>query len=76
MAKTVLKTFRFPLEVAKEIEVEAEKNHISQTQYVTCIIVENKFLKLKRSFEEDMKKLEKDDLYRKEQIDLAESDFL
>lgn len=76
MAKTVLKTFRLPLEVAKEIEMEAQKSNVSQAQYVVSIVTENRFLKLRKTFEEDAKKMENDREYKKEQSELAEADFL
>jgi hypothetical protein len=76
MPKTVLKTFRLPIDVAKEIETGAKKNNVSQAQYVVTVVTENKFLKLKKSFDEDAKRMESDILYKKEQIDLAEADFL
>ena len=76
MAKTVLKTFRLPIDVAQEIETEAKKNNISQAQYVVTVVVENRFLKLKKTFDEDVKRMETDTAYQKEQIDLAETDFL
>ena len=76
MAKTVLKTFRLPEQVAKEIEVEAKNRHLSQTQYVVNIVTENKFLNLKKSFDEEVKRMEQDKFYKKKQIDLANADFL
>lgn len=76
MAKTVLKTFRLPLEVAQEIEDGAQKKKVSQAQYVVSIVTENKFLKLKKAFEEDARKMNTDAAYKKEQRDLAETNFL
>lgn len=75
MAQSVLKTFRLPKEVAEEIELGAKSNHLSQAQYLVSIVTENKFLKLKKSFEEDVMKMEKDKAYRKEQVDLANANF-
>lgn len=76
MAKTILKTFRLPIDIAQEIESEAKKNNISQAQYVVTVVTENKFLKLKKTFDENVKQMESDVMYQKEQADLAEADFL
>ena len=76
MPKTVSKTFRIPLEVAKEIELEARKNNVSQAQFIVTAVTENKFLKLQRIFEDNIKNMENDEAYKKEQIELAEADFL
>lgn len=76
MAKTILKTFRLPVDIAQEIENEAKKNDISQAQYVVTVVTENKFLKLKKTFDENVKQMESDVMYQKEQADLAEADFL
>lgn len=76
MIKTVLKTFRLPTDIAHEIENEARKNNISQAQYVVTVVTENKFLKLKRGFDENVKKMAADTGYQKDQVELAEADFL
>lgn len=76
MPKTILKTFRLPFQMVKEIEKEAKKQHVSQTQYMITIFSESKYLKLKKGFEEDLKKMEKDTEYQKEQYELAEANFL
>jgi hypothetical protein len=76
MAQTVLKTFRLPTNVVREIEEGAKSGKVSQAQYIVSIVSENKFLKLKKSFEDDVKKMKKDKAYRKEQVDLADSDFM
>ena len=76
MPKTVSRTFRIPADIAVEIEVGAKKNNVSQAQYITTVVTENKFLKLRKSFEDDLRVLEKDELYKHEQVDLAEADFL
>ena len=75
MSKTVSKTFRLPVEVAKQIEVDAVNNNISQAGYITVIVTENKFLKLQKTFMEDVNAMEDNDLYLKEQQELADADF-
>lgn len=75
MPKTVSKTFRLPIEVAQEIENGAKKNNISQAQYMVTVFTENKFLKLKKTFVENAKRMEADANYQKDQADLAEADF-
>lgn len=48
----------------------AEKNNISQGQY--CAMQ----YKLKKMFEGDLSRMERDEAYKKEQHELAEADFL
>lgn len=76
MAKTIAKTFRVPIELAREIEKESEKKDISQGQYLINVFCENKTFKIQKEFEEDLKLMEKDTAYQKEQLELAKADFL
>ncbi len=75
MSNTLLKTFRLPLDVAREIEQEAEAKNISQAQYLVSIVIENRSHKMKDKFQADLEKMALDEAYLKEQKDLAEADF-
>lgn len=75
MSKTLLKTFRLPLDIARDIEQGAKTNKISQAQYFANIVIENKAWKLKKKFDEDLNKMAMDTGYKNEQIELAESNF-
>ena len=61
--------------MAREIEIGAEKNNISQGQYCTVVFTEYKQYKLKEMFEEDLVRMEQDEVYKKEQYELSEADF-
>lgn len=76
MSKTILKTFRLPLNIAKEIELEAKKTKVSQAQYFVMIFTENKTLKIKKTFEDDLARMAQDESYKKEQQELAEANFM
>lgn len=75
MTKTISKTIRLPEDVAREIEVGAEKNGLSQGQYCTKVFAGYKKYKLKEVYEENLLRMEKDEAYQKEQHELAEADF-
>lgn len=75
MTKTISKTIRLPEDLAREIEVGAEKNNISQGQYCAVVFTEHKQYKLKEIFEENLSRMERDEVYKKEQHELAEADF-
>lgn len=75
MPKTVSKTIRLPEDLTREIEEGAEKNNISQGQYCAIVFAEYKQYKLKEMFEEDLSRMEQDEAYKKEQHELAETDF-
>ncbi len=75
MSRTISKTIRLPESLAREIEIGAEKNSVSQGQFCTAVFAEYKKYKLKEVFEENLLRMERDEFYRKEQHDLAEGDF-
>ncbi len=75
MSKTISKTIRLPEDLAREIEIGAEKNNISQGQYCTVVFTEYKQYKLKEIFVENLLRMEQDEAYKKEQHELAEADF-
>ncbi|MEK7126854.1 MAG: hypothetical protein AAB848_01995 [Patescibacteria group bacterium] len=75
MTKTVSKTIRLPEDLAREIEIGAERNNISQGRYCTVVFTEYKQYKLKEVFEENLSRMEQDQAYKKEQYGLAEADF-
>lgn len=76
MSKTISKTFRIPAEIAKEIALEAKKRDVSQAQYFVAVFTENKFLKMQKTFHENLKEMKHDDAYQKEEYQLAEANFL
>lgn len=76
MPKTISKTIRIPEDLAREIEMGAEQNNISQGQYCLSVFTEYKQYKLQKMFEEDLANMEKDETYKREQHELAEADFL
>jgi predicted transcriptional regulator len=71
--QTILKTFRLPAECAQFLEKEADKSDISQTE----IVVESlkKMMEHQNQWQNDLKSLSEDELYKKEQIDLAEENY-
>lgn len=71
--QTILKTFRLPAECARFLEKEADKSDVSQTD----IVVESlkKMMENQNQWQDDLKSLSEDKLYKKEQIDLAEEQY-
>lgn len=76
MPKTISKTFRLSPQLAREIEQEADKINLSQGAYLDFIFSENKKLKMRKEFHENLRFLQHDKAYQKEQSDLAQADFL
>lgn len=76
MTKTIAKTFRISPVLAREIENEAKNQEISQGEYLARVFFENKKMKLKKEFERNLAMMEHDVQYKKEQVDLANADFL
>lgn len=75
MPKTISKTIRLSEDLAREIEIGAEKNNISQGQYCAAVFMQYKQYKLKEVFKENLLRMEQDESYKKEQHELAEADF-
>lgn len=62
--------------VVQEIERGAKSQGISQGAYLTALFYQNKLLKMKKSFAEDLERLTEDSVYIQKQRELAEANFL
>ena len=68
--KTLLKSFRLPLDCVEFIEAEAAQANESQSQVITKSI--RQLMNFEAQWARDLQKMAEDEAYRKEQIELAE----
>lgn len=76
MQKMIVKSFRLPSEVAEKMKHLAEGEDLTQGELLSRLVSAYELMTLHEQYLDDLKKMESDEAYQKEQQALAAEDYL